>query len=140
MGADYLINSDTDDIRDIVKSLGGADVVYDPVGGEQFEAALRACKPEARILPLGFASGNVPQIPANIILVKNIEIIGFYWGGYTKFNPKVLIDSFNKLFEWHSSGKLKPHISNILPLEKANEALDLLRERKATGKVIVKVD
>ena len=140
MGADYLIDSDTDDIRDIVKSLGGADVVYDPVGGEQFEAALRACKPEARILPLGFASGNVPQIPANIILVKNIEIIGFYWGGYTKFNPKVLIDSFNKLFEWHSSGKLKPHISNILPLEKANEALDLLRERKATGKVIVKVD
>ena len=140
MGADYLIDSDTDDIREIVKSLGGADVVYDPVGGEQFEAALRACKPEARILPLGFASGNVPQIPANIILVKNIEIIGFYWGGYTKFNPKVLIDSFNKLFEWHSSGKLKPHISNILPLEKANEALDLLRERKATGKVIVKVD
>ena len=78
MGADYLIDSDTDDIRDIVKSLGGADVVYDPVGGGQFEAALRACKPEARILPLGFASGNVPQIPANIILVKNIEIIGFY--------------------------------------------------------------
>ena len=139
MGADYLINSESENIRDIVKSLGGADVVYDPVGGEQFNSALRACNPEARILPLGFASGNVPQIPANILLVKNIEIIGFYWGGYTKFNPKVLIDSFNKLFEWYDSGKLKPHISNILPLEKANEALNLLRERKATGKVIIKV-
>jgi len=139
MGADYLINSESENIRDIVKSLGGADVVYDPVGGEQFNSALRACNPEARILPLGFASGNVPQIPANIILVKNIEIIGFYWGGYTKFNPKVLIDSFNKLFELYDGGKLKPHISNVLPLEKANEALNLLRERKATGKVIIKV-
>jgi len=139
MGADYLINSESDDIRQIVKSLGGADVVYDPVGGEQFKSALRACNPEARILPLGFASGTVPQIPANILLVKNIEIIGFYWGGYTKFNPRVLTDSFSKLFNWYCEGLLKPHVSNILPLENANEALDLLRDRKATGKVVIRV-
>jgi NADPH2:quinone reductase len=88
---------------------------------------------------LGFASGDVPQIPANIILVKNIEVIGYYWGGYVKFNPKVLLESFKKLFKWYDEGKLKPHISHILPLESANEALDFLRERKATGKVIVKV-
>ena len=139
MGADHLINSEDEDIRKTVKALGGADVVYDPIGGEQFKSALRSCNPEARILPLGFASGDVPQIPANIILVKNIEVIGYYWGGYVKFNPKVLLESFKKLFKWYDEGKLKPHISHILPLESANEALDFLRERKATGKVIVKV-
>lgn len=138
-GADHLINSETDDIREIVKSLGGADVVYDPVGGDQFKAALRACNPEARILPLGFASGEVPQIPANILLVKNLTVIGYYWGGYTRVNPKVLTDSFETLIAWYSAGKIKPHISATLPLEQANEALELLRSRKATGKVVVEI-
>lgn len=138
-GADHLINSETDDIREIVKSLGGADVVYDPVGGDQFKAALRACNPEARILPLGFASGDVPQIPANILLVKNLTVMGFYWGGYTRVNPKVLTDSFEALIAWYSAGKIKPHISATYPLEQANEALELLRARKATGKVVVTI-
>lgn len=138
-GADHLINSETDDIRAVVKALGGADVVYDPVGGEQFTAALRACNPEARIIPLGFASGDVPQIPANILLVKNISVLGFYWGGYTKFKPQVLMDSFTQLFAMHAKGQLKPHISHNLPLERANEALDLLRNRKSTGKVVVTI-
>ena len=138
-GADHLINSETDDIRKIVKSLGGADVVYDPIGGDQFKAAMRACNPEARILPLGFASGDVPQIPANHLLVKNLTIIGFYWGGYTRVNPKVLTDSFATLIDWYSAGKIKPHISATLPLEQANEALELLRSRKATGKVVVEI-
>ncbi len=139
-GADHLINSETDDIREKVKALGGADVVYDPIGGDQFKAALRACRPEARLLPLGFASGEVPQIPANHLLVKNLTVIGFYWGGYTRVNPKVLTDSFETLTRWYEEGKLKPHVSNVLPLEKANEALDLLRTRKATGKVVVRID
>ena len=139
-GADHLINSETDDIREKVKALGGADVVYDPIGGDQFKAALRACRPEARLLPLGFASGEVPQIPANHLLVKNLTVIGFYWGGYTRVNPKVLTDSFETLTRWYEEGKLKPHVSNVLPLEKANEALDLLRSRKATGKVVVRID
>lgn len=139
-GADHLINSETDDIREVVKSLGGADVVYDPVGGEQFKAAMRACNPEARLIPLGFASGEVPQIPANILLVKNLTVIGLYWGGYKKFKPSVLSDSFAQLFEWHCQGRLSPHVSHVLPLEQANEALELLRSRKATGKVIVALD
>ena len=138
-GADHLINSETDDIRTIVKELGGADVVYDPIGGEQFKAAMRACNPEARLLPLGFASGEVPQIPANILLVKNLTVMGLYWGGYAKLRPSVLTDSFKTLFDWYVAGKLKPHVSNVLPLEQANEALDLLRTRKATGKVVVQV-
>lgn len=138
-GADHLINSETDDIRAIVKELGGADVVYDPVGGDQFKAAMRACNPEARLIPLGFASGEVPQIPANILLVKNLSVLGFYWGGYAKIKPSVLTDSFAELIEWYVAGKLKPHVSNVMPLEQANEALALLRDRKATGKVVVEV-
>ncbi|RED11063.1 NADPH:quinone oxidoreductase family protein [Pontivivens insulae] len=136
-GADHLIDSDTDDIREVVKSLGGADVVYDPVGGDQFKAAMRACNPEARLLPLGFASGDVPQIPANILLVKNLTVHGFYWGAYSKFKPEVLANSFMQLFQWHMAGKLKPHVSHQIPLADANDALDLLTTRKATGKVVV---
>lgn len=138
-GADHLIESETDDIREVVKSLGGADVVYDPVGGEQFKAAMRACNPEARLLPLGFASGDVPQIPANILLVKNLTVHGFYWGAYSKFKPEVLANSFMQLFQWYMDGKLKPHVSNQVPLAEANEALELLTSRKATGKVVVTI-
>ncbi|MEM9011554.1 MAG: NADPH:quinone oxidoreductase family protein [Pseudomonadota bacterium] len=137
VGADHLIDSDTDDIREAVKALGGADVVYDPVGGDQFMAAMRATKPEARLLPLGFASGDVPQIPANILLVKNLTVHGFYWGAYSRFKPQVLVESFRQLFAWYGEGKLKPHVSHALPLEQANEALDLLTSRKATGKVVL---
>lgn len=139
-GADHLIDSDKDDLREVVKGLGGADVVYDPIGGEQFKAAMRACRPEARLIPLGFASGEVPQIPANHLLVKNLTVIGLYWGGYTRVNPKVLTDSFAELTRWYVEGKLNPHVSNVLPLAQANEALDLLRTRKATGKVVVRID
>ena len=138
-GADHLIDSETDDIREVVKALGGADVVYDPIGGDQFKAAMRACNPEARILPLGFASGEVPQIPAYIVMVKNLNVLGLFWGGYKTFKPKVLTDSFKVLIDWYVAGKLKPHVSHVLPLEQANEALALLRERKATGKVVVKI-
>jgi NADPH2:quinone reductase len=138
-GADHLIDSETDDIRAIVKELGGADVVYDPVGGDQFKAALRACNPEARLLPLGFASGEVPQIPANILLVKNLTVLGVYWGGYARLRPSVLTESFRTLFDWYLAGKLKPHVSNVMPLDQANDALDLLRTRKATGKVVIQV-
>jgi len=138
-GADHLIDSETDDIREAVKSLGGADVVYDPVGGEQFKSAMRACNPEARMIPLGFASGDVPQIPANILLVKNITVIGYYWGSYAFFKPQVLTDSFVELFKMYAEGALKPHVSHTLPLDQANAALDLLRSRKSTGKVVVTI-
>lgn len=139
-GADHLLDSETCDLRADVKALGGADVVYDPVGGDLFDAALRACNPEARLLPLGFASGTVPQIPANILLVKNLTVIGYYWGGYTRVNPKVLTDSFAVLFDWYVAGKLKPHVSHVLPLEAANDGLELLRTRRATGKVVITID
>lgn len=136
-GADHLIDSTTANIKAEVKALGGADVVYDPVGGDAFKAALGACNREARVLIIGFASGDVPQIPANIILVKNITIIGFYWGGYLAFEPKALTDSLATLMDWHSKGRLKPHISDIFALDDAAQALELMRSRKSTGKVVI---
>jgi NADPH2:quinone reductase len=139
-GADHLIDATDADIRAEVKALGGADVVYDPVGGDQFKAAFRACNPEARLLPLGFASGEVPQIPANHLLVKNLTVIGLYWGGYLSFKPEVLTGSMRTLFGWYGEGKLKPHVSHVLPLEQAAEAYELLRSRKSTGKVVVTLD
>ena len=138
-GADHLIDSDTDDIRAAVKALGGADVVYDPIGGDQFQAALKSTNPGARLLPLGFASGDVPQIPANYLLVKNLTVIGFYIGAYKTLNPKVLTDSFATLIDWYQAGKIKPHVSAVLPLEQANDGLEMLRSRKATGKVVVQI-
>ncbi|PIE12292.1 MAG: zinc-binding dehydrogenase [Rhodobacterales bacterium] len=136
-GADHLIDAKTEDIRDAVKALGGADVVYDPVGGDQFTAALRACKPEARILAIGFASGEVPQIKANHLLVKNVDVLGFYWGGYLKFRPSVVTESLATLFSWYSEGRIKPHVSTVAALDQVEEALELLRSRKSTGKVVV---
>jgi len=136
-GADHLIDAATDDIRAIVKSLGGADVVYDPVGGDQWQAAFRACNPEARLLPIGFASGEVPQIPANHLLVKNLSVLGVYWGGYMKFRPEAVTDSLRVLMGWYAEGRIKPHVSHILPLEQVEEGLELLRSRASTGKVVI---
>lgn len=136
-GADHLIDTDTQDIRDEVKALGGADVVYDAIGGDQFNAAFRACNPEARILLIGFASGDLPEVRPNHMLVKNITLIGFYWGGYLKFRPDPLTDSLRQLLTWYGEGRIKPHVSHTLPLDRAGEALDLLRQRKSTGKVVV---
>ncbi len=139
MGAHHLICSQTEDIRARVKALGGADVLYDPVGGAQFEAGMRACNPGARLLPLGFASGEVPQIPANILLVKNMSVHGLYIGGYAKLNPGALRRSFETLLGWYADGRIRPHVSHVLPLAQAEAGLDLLRRREATGKVVIAV-
>ena len=136
-GADILIDSDTADLRDRLRAEGGVDVVFDTVGGPAFLQALRATRPEGRLLCVGFAGGDVPQIPANLLLVKNLSVIGLYWGGYLAFRPEVLTASMATLFGWFGDGILRPHISHVLPLDRAAEGLDLLRGRKATGKVVV---
>lgn len=135
-GADHLLDADAD-ITAQVKALGGADVVYDPVGGASFTAAVRATNREGRILTIGFASGDVPPIAANHLLVKNIDVIGFYWGGYLKFNPEALMTSLADLMAWFDAGRIAPHVSHVLPLEQSAHALELLRTRKSTGKVVV---
>lgn len=136
-GADHLIDAGTEDIREICRALGGIDVLYDPVGGDQFKAAFRACNPEARMLCIGFASGDVPRIPANHLLVKNLSVIGFYWGGYLGFKPEVITQSLATLFGWFEEGRLNPHIGAEFPLERTEAALEMLRSRKSTGKVVV---
>ena len=139
-GADYLINYRTEDIREKVKEyVGGADVIYDPVGGDVFKASLRCINYEGRIVLVGFASGDVPQIPANILLVKNCSAIGFYWGSYRKKKPEVHRRSYDALVGLYEEGKLKPHVSHVLPMEQAAEALQLLIDRKSTGKVVLKI-
>ncbi|MES0824609.1 NADPH:quinone oxidoreductase family protein [Ruegeria sp. SCP11] len=135
-GADHLIDA-SEDLRTSVKELGGADVVYDAIGGDVFKAAFRATNPEGRLLPIGFAGGDVPQIPANHLLVKNLTVIGFYIGGYLSFRPQIVQDSFNTLFRWCAEGRIKPHISHVLPLSDAEKGLQLLRDRTATGKVVI---
>jgi NADPH:quinone reductase len=136
-GADILIDSDSPTLKDQLKALGGVDVVYDPVGGAAFDIALRATKPEGRLLTIGFASGTVPQIPANLLLVKNLTVIGLYFGGYLGFAPDRLAASMKTLFGWYAEGGLHPHISHILPFDQLHDGMDLLRNRKATGKVVI---
>ena len=135
-GADHLIDAD-EDLREVVKSLGGADVVYDVVGGDPWKAAFRATNPGGRLLPIGFASGDVPQIPANHLLVKNLTVIGFYIGGYLKSHPEVVRGSLDTLLEWFVQGKIRPHISHTLPLHKVADGMELLRNRTSTGKVVI---
>ncbi|MBI6630103.1 NADPH:quinone oxidoreductase family protein [Pontibaca salina] len=137
-GADHLIDADSGDLREQLLDLGGVDVVYDAVGGDVFKAAFRACRPEGRLLTIGFASGEVPQIPANHLLVKNLSVLGLYIGGLVKTRPDVVRESLQTLLGWYAEGRLKPHISHILPLESVEKGLDLLRRRASTGKVVIR--
>lgn len=137
-GATHTLDASAD-LREALRALGGVDVVYDTVGGPGFDAALRATRPGGRLLPIGFAGGEVPRIPANLLLVKNLTAIGFYFGAFAALRPDVVRDSFATLFAWHAAGRLRPHVSHVLPLTAANDALDLLRGRQATGKVVVRL-
>jgi len=139
-GADVLVDSDAPDLRDALRALGGVDVVYDAVGGPAFDAALRACKPDGRLLAIGFASGQVPQVPANLLLVKNLTVSGFWYGGYQDHAPKTVADGMAELLRWRATGTLHPHIGHVLPFADFPEGLALLRDRKATGKVVIRVN
>ncbi|MEI6556962.1 MAG: NADPH:quinone oxidoreductase family protein [Rhodospirillaceae bacterium] len=141
-GADHLIDTKTEDIRTRVRDLTGGrgvDVVYDPVGGEGFDKSLRSVAWGARLLTIGFASGTTPQIPANLLLVKNCAVIGLYWGSYRRHAPELVAESFRRLFSWFESGQLRPLVSRTFPLEAAAEALQSLAERRATGKLVLAI-
>ena len=137
-GADITIDSSSEDMVGIIKALGGVDIVYDPVGGDAFVAALKCCKPEARYLTIGFASGDVPQIKANHLLVKNVDVMGFYWGGYLNFAPDMLSKSLTQAMEMIAKGLLKPHISAVYDFDRILVALDHLKDRKSTGKLVIR--
>ena len=139
-GAAHLIDTSAEDLRARVKDLTqgkGVDVVYDPVGGDLFDASLRSIAWEGRIIIIGFAGGKIPQIPANLLLVKNCSAVGFYWGSYRAKNPARVRASFDTLLGWVAAGKLRPHISETFALEDAAKAIRVLQSRKATGKVVL---
>ena len=139
-GADYGINYSNEDIREkVLKYTGGADVIYDPVGGDAFKASLRCINFEGRIIIIGFASGEVPQIPTNYPLVKCFTVDGFVWGAYHRNKVDVIHEGYAGLREIWAKGALKPHISHRFPLAEASEAMRVLLARKSTGKVVVEV-
>lgn len=139
-GADHLIDYREEDIRERVKEITGgrgADVVFDPVGGDVFDATLRCTAWSGRIVVIGFAGGRVPQIPANLLLVKNIAALGFYWGSYRKHAPALVREEFSELMRWYEAGKLSPLVSHHYDLAETATALELLTSRKSTGKVVL---
>lgn len=139
-GADEVINYTSEDLRDRVKDLTdgrGADVIFDPVGGDLFDQALRRIAWEGRYLVIGFASGRIPAAPANIALLKNASIVGVYWGAYWQHNAAVIRRSFTQLLEWFGSGEINPQIHKIFPLNDAVSALRELQERRVMGKVVL---
>jgi NADPH2:quinone reductase len=142
-GADHLIDSGHEDVRARIKELTGgrgADVVYDPVGGDLFAASLRSIAFEGRILVIGFAGGTVPQIPANHLLVKNVDVIGLNWPAYAELNPRIMTESFDTLLQWYLEGAIRPYVSAIYRLERAVDALGQVVARKSTGKVVIAMD
>jgi len=140
--ADRVIDYKTQDVRETVKQLTdgrGVDVVFDPVGGEMFDASLRCIAWCGRIVVIGFASGTVPQPKANHLLVKNVGVMGLYWGSYRARAPELMRRQFEDLFAWYRSGCLHPLISKRYPLSEAVQALGDLKARKATGKLVLEV-
>jgi NADPH2:quinone reductase len=141
-GADELINYSESSLKDEVKRLTGgqgADVIYDPVGGDLFDAAIRSIAWNGRLLVVGFASGRIPELPVNLTLLKGAAVVGVFWGAFAQRQPQDNAANFQQLFAWHAAGKLKPLVSQTFPLAQAGEAINTLGQRKAVGKVVVQV-
>ena len=139
-GADHVIDYRAGRFKDIVKTLTdgrGADVVFDPVGGEVLAQSLRCIAWEGRLLVIGFAAGDIPQVPAGLVLVKNISLIGVFWGAYRMHEPGVITRSLQRLFGWFEEGALRPVISEALPLDGAAQAMQRLLGRQARGKIVL---
>ena len=141
-GADELINYSDSNLKEEVKRLTngqGADVIYDPVGGDLFDQAIRSIAWNGRLLVVGFASGRIPELPVNLALLKGAAVVGVFWGAFAQRQPADNAANFQQLFAWHVEGKLKPLVSQTFPLAQAGEAIDTLGQRKAVGKVVVQV-
>lgn len=138
-GAAEVINYAREDLKERVKALTGgkgADVVYDPVGGEYAEAALRSTAWEGRFLVIGFTAG-IPKIPLNLVLLKGCQVVGVFWGSFTGREPEKNRAYIRELLEWYVAGKIRPHVSASYPLEKVADALRDMGARKVTGKVVL---
>jgi NADPH:quinone reductase len=141
-GANETIDYSKEDLKTRVKELTGGkgvDVIYDPVGGDFAEPALRSIAWEGRYLVVGFAAGEIPEIPLNLALLKGCQIVGVFWGAFAARDPKGNAANISKLLGWVKDGTLKPLVSATYPLEEATEALRQISERKAQGKIVLTV-
>ncbi|MEW6766791.1 MAG: NADPH:quinone oxidoreductase family protein [Pseudomonadota bacterium] len=139
-GADLTINYARDNLRDKLKEIGGEkgiDIVFDPVGGDFAEVGVRSLAWGGRFLVIGFANGQIPKIPLNLALLKGCDIRGVFWGAYMKRDPKHGRAALEQLMKWAAEGKISSHVDRTFPLEKTTDALKVLAERKAMGKVIL---
>ena len=139
-GADATIDYAAEDLRERIKALTdgrGADVVYDAVGGPYSEPAFRSLAWRGRHLVVGFAAGEIPKLPLNLALLKGASLVGVFWGDFARREPRALAESLGQLARWYGEGKLRPHVSQTLPLEQAAQAIRLLASRQAKGKVVL---
>jgi NADPH2:quinone reductase len=139
-GASDVINYATEDLKERLKALtggAGADVVYDPIGGPLAEVALRGTAWKGRYLVIGFASGEIPKIPLNLVLLKGCQIVGVFWGAFAAREPATNRAHADELFRWVAEGKLHPAVDEVLPFERAGEALERLEQRKVKGKLVL---
>src|SRR5262249_53341209 len=142
IGADYTISYNTSNWVDEVKKITnghGADVIYDPVGGDAFDLSSKCIAFDGRLLVIGFASGRIPSIAANRILLKNMSVVGVFWGAKAERDPEYLGESQAELFKMYEESKIKPIVSKTYPLEKAIEGLQALGTRKTYGKVVLTI-
>lgn len=140
LGADETINYREQDLKTAIKALTGGrgvDVVYDPVGGDYSEPAIRGMAWNGRYLVIGFASGPIPAIPLNLTLLKGCSIVGVFWGRFTEEEPEAHRHNIEELWALFAAGKLKPAINDVFPLEAYREAYRVMTERRARGKVIL---
>lgn len=141
-GAAHVINYSKESIKDRVKELtggNGADVIYDAVGGDAFDQSLRCIAWDGRLLVVGFASGRIPEAPANLALIKGCSIVGVFWGAFAARDPQKNRANFAALLALYEQGKLKPHVSATFPLSQVPQAMQALLSRKTTGKVVITV-
>lgn len=141
-GADEVINYTTEDLKTRINEITnkkGVDVVYDPVGGDYSEIALRRMAWKGRYLVIGFAAGSIPKIPLNLALLKGCDIVGVFWGSFAMRNPKGNMANTMQLMKWYGEGKIKPHLHGIYKLEDAPKALEEMMNRKVRGKVIIEM-
>lgn len=139
-GADATINYSKEDLREAIKAATGGkgpDVIYDPVGGAYTEATFRSIGWRGRYLVVGFANGEIPKLPLNLILLKGASLVGVFWGEFAKREPKANLAGMRQLLGWLAEGKIKPRISGRYALADTARALDDMAARKVTGKVVI---
>ena len=140
-GADVLVNYAEEDLKTRLKQLTdgcGVDVVYDPVGGELAEAALRATGWRGRYLVIGFAAGEIPKLPLNLVMLKGCDVLGVFWGDAIVREPEAHRDNMEQLLAWMREGRISPHLHAVYPIEETARALRELADRKVQGKVVIR--